>query len=103
MRYESFDLEVNTSAGQFGAAQVVDRFWLKTVQAHGNFAGGWSVQLQGVVGSHDDWVDIGTPLTAASVVEVTGSYKRFRCKTVAAGTGAATFITFAGQDLRVGE
>ena len=107
MRYEAFDINVLVGVGA-GLASIVDRFSNKTVHPHGNFAGGWSVQLQGVVGEHADWVTIGAAITAAAaastgVIELTHAWKKLRLNTLVVGTGVVPSITFAGQDLRVGE
>lgn len=48
-----------------GVAKDVSRFTLNAVQAAGDFAGGWDVDLQGTIDG-ENWVDIQANIVAGS-------------------------------------
>jgi hypothetical protein len=85
MRHEVIQMEVKELLNGEGRPEVVERFHEKTLHIHGTFTA--TLQVQGVVGAHDEWTDIGSAISAPSIVAVPLAVTRLRIKTTAYTNG----------------
>lgn len=67
----------------------------KRVQFSGTFAGGWSVQLQGTVDG-TNYVNIGSAITAAGIVEVPEFWRFLRVNVGVVGTADLMHANLGG-------
>lgn len=94
-------LDVPPSAAN-GARKTTEGWDFMAVQVDGNFAGGWSVSLQGTIDG-TNWVDIVTGITAATVVHDDGTvtlmrvrWNALRMVTAVVGTGSPPTAAIGG-------